>query len=515
MPHSSQQSNSKQLVNNLDQNLSELKQGIGNSTDLVVQMMTNGLDWRGALLYIDGLADSLTIHHIMQDYLHLRPEAISASKEPSISFLLKQVITTGQARIVSRHADIYASLLSGHLVLLLDESIEALNISAEGWKDRSVSEPTSQSVVRGPMEAFTENIRTNTTLIRRKIKDPRLWLKEIQIGEVTKTNVAVMHLEGIAEQKTVDEVMRRLNRIDIDGILESGYIESFIQDKVYTPFPLIYNTERPDTIAAGLLEGKVAILVDGTPFVLLVPALFVQFFQSAEDYYQRADISTLLRMLRYISFMIAMLAPSVYIAITTFHQEMLPTGLLINLAAQREGVPFPAFVEAVLMEITFEILREAGVRMPKTVGQAVSIVGTLVIGQAAVEAGIVSAAMVIIVSITAISSFVIPANNFSIAVRILRFPLMALSASFGLFGILMGMVTIVLHLSTLKSFGANYLGTFAPFDWSNQKDALLRLPWRWMTTRPSFTGKTNPVRQKPYRVHGDHRKSGNEGGGEQ
>lgn len=485
------------LQPDLKNNLDELQRGMGSSSDLIFKELTNNLGWTGALLFIDGLADSVAIHHAIQDFLHIQSRNTSEIHESPVSFLSSKVITAGNTNILSHSNEIYASLLSGGIILLLDGSTECLSITAEGWKDRSVSEPTSQSVVRGPMEAFTENIRTNTTLVRRKIKDPRLWVQELKIGDVTQTNVAVMHIEGLAEQHIVDEVMERLSRIDIDGILESGYVESFIQDKIYTPFPLIYNTERPDTIAAGLLEGKVAILVDGTPFVLLVPALFVQFFQSAEDYYQRADISTLLRMLRYISFFIAMLAPSIYIAITTFHQEMLPTGLLINLAAQREGVPFPAFVEAVLMEITFEILREAGVRMPKTVGQAVSIVGTLVIGQAAVDAGIVSAAMVIIVSITAISSFVIPAVNFSITVRMLRFPLMGLSASFGLLGILLGMIIIVLHLGTIKSFGVHYLHTFAPFNWRDQKDALFRAPWVWMKTRPSSTGKLNRFRQNP------------------
>ena len=229
-----------------------------------------------------------------------------------------------------------------------------------------------------------------------------------------------MFIKGIVNDKVVEEVRKRLDRIDIDGILESGYIEELIQDETYTPFPTVYNTERPDVIAAGLLEGRIAILVDGTPFVLLVPALFTQYFQSAEDYYQRSDFG-LLRMLRYLALFIALLGPSLYIAITTFHQEMLPTALLISLAAQREGVPFPAFIEALMMEVTFEILREAGVRMPRAVGQAVSIVGALVIGQAAVEAGIVSAAMVIVVSITAIANFSFPSFNMAISIRILRF----------------------------------------------------------------------------------------------
>jgi spore germination protein KA len=489
------------LAKDLPTNLDQIKQKLGRSPDLVMKPMRSWQGWEGALVYVDGLTDSSSIHHIIVDFLVSEKQPVQAaqaeSDEDLLSYIKHSVLALGEVTQIYDMAALLNRILSGEAVLLLDQCQGALSISAEGWKERAVSEPNSQVVVRGPMESFTENIRTNTALIRRKIKDPQLWYVGRQIGTVTQTNVAVMYLNNIAQQSIVDEVLKKLDAIDIDGILESGYIEEFIQEERYSPFPTVYNTERPDTVAAALLEGRVAILVDGTPFVLLVPALFVQFFQSAEDYYQRSDISTLLRLLRYVSFFITMLAPSIYIAITTFHQEMLPTGLLINLAAQREGVPFPAFVEALLMEITFEILREAGVRMPKTVGQAVSIVGTLVIGQAAVDAGIVSAAMVIIVSITAIASFVIPTTNMSISVRILRFGLMGLAASFGLLGILLGMILLVLHLNTLSSFGVPYMQSFAPFYWENQKDTIFRFSWTKMIKRPRATGKRNLVRQKP------------------
>lgn len=494
-------SESQQLYKQLNKNVNYIKQKLGDSNDLVIKSMTGSQGWQGVLLYIDGLTDSTVIHQLILDFLvsdqQKGARIFGQSGIDTLHYLKDTVLAAGDISVVDQFNVLFASLLSGAAILMLEDCSKCLTIGAGGWKDRSVSEPTSQGVVRGPMEAFTENIRTNTALIRRKIKDPQLWMVEKTIGTVTQTNVAVMYLNEIAEKTLVDEVFRRLGEIDIDGILESGYIEEFIQEKGYSPFPTVYNTERPDTIAAGLLEGKIAILVDGTPFVLLVPALFVQFFQSSEDYYQRADVSTLLRFLRYVSFLIAMLAPAVYIAITTFHQEMLPTALLINLAAQREGIPFPAFVEAMLMEVTFEILREAGVRMPKTVGQAVSIVGTLVIGQAAVEAGIVSAGMVIIVSITAISSFVIPAVNLSISVRMIRFVFMGLGASFGLLGLFIGVVLLVIHLNTLYSFGVPYMQSFSPFVWSDQKDTLVRLPWTRMIRRPSVTGNRNPIRQKP------------------
>lgn len=292
------------------------------------------------------------------------------------------------------------------------------------------------------------------------------------------------------------EVLLRLNQINIDGILESGNIEELIQDSQSSPFPTVYNTERPDVVAAALLEGRIAILVDGTPFVLIVPALFFQYFQSAEDYYERSIIGSIIRLLRHLAFAISLLAPALFIAITTFHQSMLPPALLISLAAQREGVPFPAFAEALIMEITFEILREAGIRMPRSIGSAMSIVGAFVIGTAAVEAGIISAMMVIVVSITAISSFVSPSYEMAIAVRMLRFVFMALAASFGLFGITIGLIALVLHLCSLRSFGVPYMSPIAPFNLSDQKDTLIVLPKWKMTTRPRLISQKNNVRQQ-------------------
>jgi spore germination protein KA len=390
---------------------------------------------------------------------------------------------------------LYTSILSGETVILVDGYPYGFALNTIGGNNRAVEEPTTQSVVRGPREGFNESISTNISLIRKRIKSPNLWLETMTIGKVTQTAIGVMYINGIVNDKLIAEVNERLERIDIDGILESGNIEELIQDETFTPFPTLYNTERPDVIAAGLLEGRVAILVDGTPFVLLAPALFVQFYQSAEDYYQRAEFASLIRILRYICFFISLLGPSLYIGITTFHQELLPSSLLFSLAAQREGIPFPAFVEALLMEITFEILREAGVRLPKTVGQAVSIVGALVIGQAAVEAGLVSPAMVIVVAITAISNFVIPAFNMGISIRIIRFLLMVLAASFGLFGVTVGLIGIVQHLCSLRSFGVPYMSPMAPFIFADQKDTILRLPQWGLFARPRFISSKNNIRE--------------------
>lgn len=483
---------SKELLEeSLDLNFDKVKKAFGNSSDLITQTIhLNDADpIQIGVIYMNGLISPIAIQTLLTESLKVD------SCEFPLDALRSSVSTLGQVREIPDFETLYQSILSGLTVILLDGCVQGLAANTQGGEYRSVEEPTTQSVVRGPREGFTELISTNAALIRRKIKDPNLWMESMTIGRVSKTDVAIMYMNGIVNDKLVAEARIRLGRIDIDAIFESANIEELIQDETYTPFPTLYNTERPDVIAAGLMEGRIAILVDGTPFVLMAPALFTQFYQSAEDYYQRADFATLLRLLRYVCFFISLLAPSLYIAITTFHQELLPSSLLISLAAQREGIPFPAFIEAVVMEITFEILREAGVRLPKTVGQAVSIVGALVIGQAAVEAGLVSPAMVIIVAITAISNFVIPSFNMGITIRILRFLLMLIAASFGLFGVTVGLIAIVLHLCSLRSFGIPYMSPMAPFILADQKDTIFRLPQWALHERPRLISQKNNIRE--------------------
>ncbi|GKU77553.1 spore germination protein [Paenibacillus sp. L3-i20] len=498
------------ILTSLNDNVQKIKQTLGNSTDIVVREVFVGKDGSQAIavIYTDGLADKIVVDDFIMNSIlkHSQIADFGDSEIPTedlFTILKKHALTTVEILEIADYKKLFHSLLSGETIILIDGCDKGISASTQGWKDRGVMEPSTESVIRGPREAFSETIRTNTALVRRKIKDPNLWIETKQIGHVTQTDVVIMYINGIANDKVIEEVKIRLDRIDIDGILESGYIEALIQDETYTPFPTIYNTERPDVIAAELLEGKVAILVDGTPFVLVVPALFVSFLHSAEDYYHRADVSSLIRLLRYLGVFISLFGPSLYVAITTYHQEMLPTQLLISLVAQREGIPFPAFIEAIMMEVAFEILREAGLRMPRTIGPAVSIVGTLVIGQAAVEAGIVSAAMVIVVSTTAIASFVFPSYDLANTIRMLRFPLMALAATFGIFGIAVGVMAIVLHLCSLRTFGVPYMSPFAPLILSDQKDAIFRAPQWAMTSRPRLISQknikraNNPSSKKP------------------
>ncbi|MDQ6422435.1 spore germination protein [Paenibacillus sp. LHD-117] len=503
------------LSASLEQNIAHIRTKLGNSSDLVSRKIRIGKErpLHAAIFYTDGLTDAKAVQNFIMESLMLDVRSadfddMQRAGHNIIHALQERILTAGDIIEVTEYAALFKCLLSGGVILLLDNYATGISIgSMRDWKERGVTESSTETVIRGPKESFTENLRINTSLLRRKIRDPNLWLETKQIGKVTQTDVAVMYIKGIASEKVLKEVHLRLGRIDIDGILESGYVEELIEDEAYTPFPTIYHSERPDVIAAELLEGKIAIMIDGTPMVMIVPALFISFMHAAEDYYQRSIIASLIRMLRFICIVIALLGPSLYIAVTTFHQEMLPTQLLIGLAAQREGVPFPAFIEAFIMEVTFEILREAGLRMPKAIAQTVSIVGTLVIGTAAVEAGIISAAMVIVVSVTAISSFVLPAFDLSLSFRMLRFPLMMLAASFGLFGIIVGIIAIVLHMCSLRSFGVPYMSPIAPFNLEGNKDTVVRLPWWTMLTRPRLIAKTNRVRGRNQAPHPPKNKS--------
>ncbi|TFB22153.1 spore germination protein [Filobacillus milosensis] len=488
----------------LDKNLSAIKTNLGDSNDVVVRRFNINKDTKAALVYIDGLADRISLQDFIlkvsmsnSNRTDQDIENNSVSKK-SINYLKEQATSIGEVKDVTNFKDTLGAILSGDTAVLIESYDSAIIASTRGWEKRDVSEPTTQNVIRGPKEAFTENLRTNTSLIRRKIKDPDIRIESKTIGKHTNTDIAIVYIDSISNKKVLDEVRKRIDQIDIDGILESAYIEEMIEDSNSSPFPTIINSERPDVVSAALLEGRVAIIIDGTPFVLIVPALFIHFFQSPEDYYERSFYG-IIRVLRYLAFFSALLVPSLYIAVTTFHQEMIPTTLLIDLAAQREGIPFPAYVEALIMEVTFEILREAGIRMPRAIGQAVSIVGALVLGQAAVEAGLVSPTMVIVVSITAISSFVFPAYDMAISVRILRFGFMTLAATFGLFGISIGLFLMLLHLCSLRSFGIPYMSPFGPVNFTDQKDAVFRFPRKLLSTRPRLINQTNTKRQNNYR----------------
>lgn len=466
----------KALTPNMDENAKMLVQIFGVRSDLHFRQVEIEDAPRTAVLYLESLIDEVIINQfVMREMLHQMDSTDSNALRLSTN-KLEQVETIGKAQ---------EYLLQGYCLIMRDQQNHAIAAAVGGGDRRQVTESTVETVVRGPREAFNESLITNIGLVRRRLQSGNLKVEMMKVGEYSKSPMAVLSVEGLVQDGILEEVKSRLAKIKIDGVMDTLYLEEMIEDpNGYTPFPTVFNTERPDRIAAGLLEGRVAILLEGTPAALMVPATIGMFLTSNEDYYQRYDISSFLKILRTVAFLISLTLPGFYVSLLTFHQEMIPTPLLIALTGQREGVPFGIAIELFFMEITFEILREAGLRLPKTIGAAVSIVGGLVLGQAAVEAGLVAQSTVIAVSLTAIASFTTPGYNFAIAARLLRFVLLLLSAFLGISGLIFGLIYIFIHLNSLRSFSIPYLSPIEPFQKAGWKDLFLRVPWWGMSRRP-------------------------------
>lgn len=488
--------------NSIKKNEEYLRSIIGTSSDVIYRhFFIPGLNNSEALLvYIDGLTNAKKI----DDYI-LRPltEKLEFTSKKSLpgknnptSILMQSGVLTPSVMLSTDWNEICNLILSGDCILFINDSDEAVINSVRGWDTRSISEPISDAEIRGARDGFVESIRTNTALIRRRVRDFELRFDSYQIGKRTKTDIALVYIDSLVDKGVLNELEIRLKRIDTDSILESAYIEEFIEDSPFSLFPQIQNTERPDKVAASILEGKIAIIVDNTPFVLIVPTVFWDAIQASGDYFERHYIGTFFRMIRILALILAFTLPSLYVMMASFHQEMLPTPIAMKLAAGREGVPFPAVLEAFVMEVMFEILREAGIRIPKPIGQAVSIVGALVIGEAAVQAGIVAPLLVIIVAASGICSFAIPGNNLTLSMRVARFFLLFATGILGVLGFLAVTVAVVLHLLSLRSFGAPYLAPLSPFRFQDfKKDFLVRSPWWNMTNRPSTSRAGRKTRQ--------------------
>ncbi|WP_018132005.1 spore germination protein [Effusibacillus pohliae] len=479
-----------------DQDLKQIQDELGNSDDVIFHefKIDHEKSRKAAIVYIDGLVDTEMVNNFILRPLINQPlpggERIDGTD-------VVNYLPMSEVRKLDDMEKAVKAVLSGDTVLLMDGASHPLSISTKGWKQRSVEEPDTESVIRGPRDGFTETLRVNTALVRRRLKDPKLRVQNLKIGERTETDVALLYIDGIANDAIVHEVKARIDRIEMDAVLESGFIEQFIEDNHWSPFPQIQNTERPDKVAASLLEGRIAVLVDGSPFALIAPATFSQFYNSPEDYYERFLIATLIRMIRVLSMFMALLLPSLYIAFSSFHPEMIPSKLVIAMAAGRATVPFSSVLEALLMEITMEILREASVRLPGPIGPTIGIVGALVVGESAVRAGIVSPIMVIVVALTTIGSFATPSYSAAISLRMLRFPMMLFAGTLGLYGIMLFLIVIIIHLCTLESFGIPYLSPMAPRIFTEWKDTILRAPLYRMLRRPASSLPADEQRVVP------------------
>ncbi|MEW6307677.1 MAG: spore germination protein [Bacillota bacterium] len=457
-------------------------------------------------VFVDGLVDKALLNSGL-----LRPlilGVVEAGIHPPINDLHELVRTSLTAHGIETTGDMVQAVNSvpdGTVVIFIQGSRQAILATMRMWATRSIEKPEERPSVRGPKEAFTETLRLNTSLVRRRVRTPLLRVEDMKLGTVGRAELCFMYVKGLAADGLVQEVRRRLNRMDTDISISVQGVEECLEDHPLSLVPTAFTTERPDEVAAGLADGRVAIMLDGTPEALIVPTQLSQYIQAPDDYYTRWPAGTVIRWFRMFAMLLALAAPAVYVALITYHQEMIPQRLLMTLAQEREVVPLPALLELLLMEATFEILREAGLRLPRPFGQAVSIVGGLVIGDAAVLAGLVSPGMVITVALTAVASFAVPELSMHLAIRIARFALTILGGFLGFFGVLTGLLFMLVHVSALRSFGVPFLAGLAPVSKRGLKDLLWRAP-AWATKlRPEHLSpghrqkKTSSTRPDPYR----------------
>lgn len=491
----SESSNNKKM----DLTTENIQKILGSSSDVKIRelLINEKTKLEISMVYVDGLANQSFI----SDYI-LKPlfNDVSLKNAENTKRLIK-LIDEGNIYFSSqiKSLDINQTIdevLSGGTALIFDDCKTSFIFDTKGFEKRAITEPTVENITKGSKDSFVETFRMNTATIRRKIKTPNLVVENLVIGKQTLTSVAIIYIKNLTNTNLIDEVRKRLNAINIDSVLTSGAIEEFICDDVNSVFPQLMNTERPDKFCSDIVEGRVGIIVDGIPIGFIAPGTFVQFLQAPEDYSRNYIISSLIRVLRYSVFAISIFLPAFFIALTTFHQEMLPTQLALSIAKTHTDVAFPMIIEVLFMLLSFEILFEASLRIPKTIGQAISIVGTLVIGQAAVDAKLVSPVTVIIIAVVSISAFVTPNQDLSNGLRVWRFIFTALAGFLGLFGVVLGLIMFIYHLSKLESFGIPYLSPIVSGD--EQKlieDTLFRFPLKFNKTRPKNLNASNNKRQ--------------------
>lgn len=476
------------ISKDIDKNKERLLEEFNNTSDLVAYEFETNSNLKILISYLNGFIDKNILD---RDVIKPIITELKNYKD------LKKVIFASGMEELRTYEDVAKQIVSGNLILFIQGCKECFSIDLRHWEKRPIEEADSEAVIRGPKEGFIEDISTNKMLLRRKIRNKNLVFEDYILGEQTETKISISYIQNITNEDVLNEVRKRVQDINTDSILESGYIEEFIEDSPSSIISTIGNTQKPDIVAGKILEGRVAIFCDGTPHVLIIPHLFIENIQVSEDYYSRPYIATFLRGLRIFALLLGILLPGLYVALQTFHQEMIPTVLLITMAGAREGVPLPSVLEALLMTIMLELIKESGLRLPKAVGSAVSIVGALVLGQAAVEGGIVSAPMVIVIAITAIAEFAVPA--LAEVMILYRLFLIILGGFMGLYGITCGLVIIIIEAISLDPFGIPYGYPIAPSDKTGLRDFIIRFPLWSMKKRPNLLGKGNKIRQRNVR----------------
>ncbi|QSO46011.1 spore germination protein [Alicyclobacillus mengziensis] len=467
----------------------------GQNDDLATRNIHVFQNYEVTVLFMSNFVNNeLVNENLLKPLLQTNQSNTTVKRANVPQFIMQEILTYSEAYVENSLTKIGEGLFRGNTVVLIQGLKEAIVVSTRSVDHRTPAQPETEQAIRGSRDGFIESIGVNMSLIRYRLQTPDLRMEAMEIGRLTKTKVVVCYIEGLADPDIVRRAHQRLSKIDIDGVLDAGTLEQYIEDNHWSPFPQIQNSERPDKCCAAMMEGRVVILTDGTPFALIVPSTFTQFYQVMDDYSERWIMGSLVRAVRLVSLMFSLIFPSLYVAVISFNPELIPTKFAVAVAGGRAGVPFPAMIEVLVMEISMEVLREATLRLPQQVGGALSIVGVLVVGQAAVSAGFVSPITVVVVALTTIGSFATPAYNAAIALRILRFAMILLAGTFGLYGIVVGMILILNHMLALRSFGVPFWSPYAPFKGQGMKDAPIRAPLWTLSLRPKELSPENDRR---------------------
>lgn len=464
----------KQLTNSLSDNLIFLRKLFSNSSDFITKKISL-FNYEVVLMYCDGMINLQLLGPLVIEPIY-RCHVKNPNSDDLFMALEANMIMSNNNNILFNYNDIFISIMSGNIVLLIDGLNKALSIDITGFQSRSIEESINEVDVRSPKEAFVEPIKINLTMLRRRIKSPALKFEYLIVGQKSQTTVAMIYLSDVANSNLLQNIRYKLSKVNLDVLLDSSYLSTFLSDDKYAIFPEIGYTERPDILCGKIAEGRVAILVDGCPHAVIVPHLFLESFQTMDDYTNRPIYTSFMRGLRFLSFFISVFMPGLYVAIASFHPEMFPSTLLFNVAISREVTPFPIIFEALAIHLIYELMREAGLRLPRQVGYAVSIVGALVIGEAAVSSGIIGAPMVIIVAVTAITSFIMTTMYQSVC--ILKFIFIVLGGLFGLYGIALGGCACLLQLTSMDNFGVPYMAPISPFNLFFMRDTFIRRNWK-------------------------------------
>ncbi len=484
------------VVTDIEENIRQYRRLFSQCSDIKMRQMLLGkeMNVRCMVAYIETSVGNMILEQsILGKTLN---RLCQIPSEAVLSCVSQNSLGLSDAAPMETIEDAAAGMLSGDAILFVDGYNRALKIPDKGYPNMGVTKTDSEKVIRGSNEGFAESVKVNTALIRKRIRSPKVKVKEKKVGVRSKTNVDLVYMEGLADPGLLKTIEKRLDAFEIDGILDSGSIEQLTEEDWLSPFPQFQTTLRPDRAAMSILEGRIVLLVDNSPSALILPTDYNSFIQTSDDYYNRWEIASFTRLLRYVAAFLAMVLPGFYLAVTNFHTQILPTSLLLSFAASRQGVPFPGLVEILLMELSFELLREAGIRLPGAMGNTIGIVGGLIIGQAAVDANIVSAMVVIVVAMTALCSFAIPNEEFATAFRLLKFAFIFLCAFLGFYGFLLGLLFVLIHLSHLESFGIPYMTPFVDSarDMQGERDSLIRPPAWTLNRRPIYANPGERIR---------------------